>query len=567
MSDNWAATDAIGRKLPGHAEVGDVKKDKYVAVFYWTWHGRRHANPGYANVSRIIRQYPDAVNDYDHPAWNAVSGVHACHWAEPLFGYYRTTDPWVLRKHAEMLSDAGVDVVVFDCTNGTFTWKESYDVLIKTWTRARQDGVKTPQITFLCPFGPSDNSRVIVEHLYNDVYKTGHFKDLWFYWNGKPLIMAYPDNIKEPARSFFTFRPGQPDYRSGSRRKDDWSWLEVYPQNGYVEYRPGQYEMVSVGAAQNATDSLAPAAMNDTNQVYGRSYTKANGFDRRPEAVLYGLNFQEQWNRAFELDPKLIFVTGWNEWIAGRFKNWQGTENAFPDEFNVEYSRDIEPAKAMIGDNYYYQLVGNIRKFKGVKSVTSSIGPKSIKIDGDFNDWIGVKPDYYDHKGDTLHRNHRGYGDLVYTNTTGRNDFVKSRISYDEDNVYFYIETAETITASDKPGWMMLLVDADRDKTTGWQGYDYIVNRSRTAGNRAVIEKNLNNVWRWEKAGDLKFQFKGNRMELCVRRILLMNHTSGRIDFEFKWADNIMQNGDIMDFYVSGDVAPSARFNYVYSVE
>jgi len=565
ISDGWVATDAVGRKLPDHAEVGGPKQDKYVAIFYWTWHGTEHATAGYANVSRIVEQYPEAVNDYDHPAWRAVSGVRAHHWAEPLFGYYRTTDPWVLRKHAEMLSDAGVDVVVFDCTNGTFTWKESYDVLGEVWTQARQDGVKTPQIAFLCPFGPWDNSRIIVEKLYSDLYRPGRFKELWFYWDGKPLIMAYPDNIPEPARSFFTFRPGQPGYRCGPQRKDDWSWLEVYPQHGYVEYRPGRYEMVSVGVAQNATDALVPAAMNATDQVYGRSYTKAHGFDRRPDAVLYGLNFQEQWNRALELDPKLVFVTGWNEWVAGRYKIWQGTENAFPDEFTVEYSRDIEPTKAIIGDNYYYQLVANIRRFKGVEPAAPSTGPKTIRIDGDFSDWVDVGPDYRDHKGDTLHRHHRGYGDLVYTNTTGRNDFVRSRVCHDADRIYFYIETAETITDPDAPGWMMLLVDCDRDKTTGWQGYDYLVNRTRTAKRRATFERNVDSAWQWVEVGDVVFACEGNRMELGVARALVANRASGKIDFEFKWADNIAQNGDIMDFYVSGDVAPSGRFNYVYS--
>ncbi len=316
ISDAWIAVDAIGRSLPEYQQVGASQKDKYVGIFYWTWYGSGHANPGYANIEQIVSQHPDAINDYNHPIWKTVAGLAAHHWSEPLFGYYRTTDPWVLRKHAEMLADAGVDVVFFDCTNGTFTWKESYDVLGEVWMKARQDGVRTPQIAFLCPFGPSENSRIIVKNLYEDIYQLGRFRSLWFEWEGKPLILAYPDNIPDPMRSFFTFRPGQPGYRCGPGRKDHWSWLEVYPQHGYVEYQPGQYEMVSVGVAQNATDALVPAAMNSTDQVYGRSYTHAHGFDRSPRAVQLGLNFQEQWERAFELDPKLVFVTGWNEWVA-----------------------------------------------------------------------------------------------------------------------------------------------------------------------------------------------------------------------------------------------------------
>ena len=41
------------------------------------------------------------------------------HWGEPLFGYYTSDDEWVLRRHVEMLTDAGVDFLVFDTTNHT----------------------------------------------------------------------------------------------------------------------------------------------------------------------------------------------------------------------------------------------------------------------------------------------------------------------------------------------------------------------------------------------------------------------------------------------------------------
>jgi len=33
----------------------------------------------------------------------------------------------------------------------------------------------------------------------------------------------------------------------------------------------------------------------------------------------------------------------------------------------------------------------------------------------------------------------------------------------------------------------------------------------------------------------------------------------------FKWSDNMQNEGDIMDFYVNGDVAPGGRFKYQYA--
>jgi hypothetical protein len=37
------------------------------------------------------------------------------------------------------------------------------------------------------------------------------------------------------------------------------------------------------------------------------------------------------------------------------------------------------------------------------------------------------------------------------------------------------------------------------------------------------------------------------------------------VNIEFKWNDNMQDDGNIMDFYVNGDTAPGGRFNYVYS--
>ena len=139
----------------------------------------------------------------------------------------------------------GVDAVFFDSTNGSVTWKESYEALMKTWDQAQKDGVNVPKIAFMLPFGPAPNSLVSLRQLYRDVYKPNLYKNLWFIWKGKPCIMGYPDNLtnstedKEIAE-FFTFRPGQPDYVNGPKRNDQWGWLENYPQHGYVKGENGK---------------------------------------------------------------------------------------------------------------------------------------------------------------------------------------------------------------------------------------------------------------------------------------------------------------------------------------
>lgn len=562
-SDGWAATDALGRKLPDADRAGPKKAGKFVGLFYWTWHVDNQVRGEPVNVELATRRFPEAVNDYGHPIWQRMGTGY--HWDEPLFGYYRATDPWVLRKHAEMLADAGIDVVIFDATNGSFTWKTAYEVLFPVFAEARARGVRAPQMAFMLPFGPFPHSLTSVKQLYNDIYKPGRFRDLWFMWKGKPLIMAYPDNVPEPMKSFFTFRPGQPVYKTGPTRPDHWGWLEIFPQHGFVKLPGGGFEQATVGAAQNATDKLWPAAMNDKGEVYGRGYTVKAGPNHSAAAIARGLNFQEQWNRALDLDPQFVFVTGWNEWIAGRHRKWQNTENAFPDQYNAEYSRDLEPMRGGFGDNYYHQLIANVRAFKGVAARPPVSEPATITVDGKFHDWAAVLPEYRDHRGDTGHRNHPGYGSrIVYTNTTGRHDIVMAKVARNAKQLYFYVRTQNPISPPKAPHWMMLLIDVDRNKATGWQGYEFAINRTPPAGGKAFLEWNGGD-WKWQVNGQIPFKVTGNCLELAVPREYLGLPRDKPLDLEFKWVDNMQAGGDVMAFYQYGDAAPGGRFNYVYT--
>ena len=79
--------------------------------------------------------------------------------------------------------------------------------------------------------------------------------------------------------------------------------------------------------------------------------------------------FGKQWERALQVDPQFIFITSWNEWIAMRLPEFNGRREPvmFVDQYTQEYSRDIEPMKGGHGDDYYYQLVSYVRRYKGVR--------------------------------------------------------------------------------------------------------------------------------------------------------------------------------------------------------
>ena len=126
----------------------------------------------------------------------------------------------------------------------------------------------------------------------------------------------------------------------------------------------------------------------------------------------HGNNYAEQWERAIQEDPRVVFITGWNEWFAGRFDEFIGikTPPMFVDEFDEEHSRDIEPMKGGHGDNYYWQTVNFIRRYKGAPPLPPAVTPQAIVIDGKFDDWKSVRPEYSDTVGDPVHRHHARLG-------------------------------------------------------------------------------------------------------------------------------------------------------------
>jgi hypothetical protein len=189
--DTWVATDGVGRVMPGYEEVGPVKNDqrRVVGIFYITWHTQGLADvksPYSADVTKILQQDTTARFDANHPLWSYGS----YHWGEPEMGYFLSQDEWVIRKDISMLADAGVDVLVLDVTNAVRYWDE-WDVLFSTMTKMKEEGNKVPQFCFWAFNG---SVLTVVQDLYNRIYKEKKYTDLWFYWDGKPLLLYNKDH-------------------------------------------------------------------------------------------------------------------------------------------------------------------------------------------------------------------------------------------------------------------------------------------------------------------------------------------------------------------------------------
>lgn len=589
FSDTWVATDALGRQLPLGGEVRPPRNDKQVGIFFFTWHGA-HGYQGYGgrttktmtpdegvvpktkpadqyqtphNLSKLLAENPQ------NPRLGEFREFH--HWGEPELGFYVANDRYVIRKHAEMLADAGVDFLFVDATNG-YVYKGIYDVIFSEYEKLRAEGRKVPKFAFIT-YTHCDYKKVITK-LYQDIYKPGRYRDLWFEWQGKPLILANSKGLPEEIKNAFTWReswawtsPGGGSWFGDGR--DKWPWLDHSPQNHGWHESPDKPEQIVVSVAQHPTTNI------------GRSHRNGVQPPRDQARPGLGLYFEEQWKRALEVDAPVTMITGWNEWVAQRFigdgeklrmfgKVAPKGSPVFVDAFDEEYNRDIEPMKGGSNDNLYYQMVGKIRQLKGARPLPPAGPPRTILIDGDFADWNDVTPEYRDHAFDTTHRDHMGWGRIDrYVNTTGRNDIISAMVARDASNLHFLAVTREGLTAHTDSDWMRLFIDADRNASTGWMGFDFVVNMEPVSDRETSIHKAVpgdKGGFIWQPLARTPYRASGNRIEIAVPAGLLGWQEKPGHGIDFKWADNTGAPNDPEGFFTKGDAAPSRRFKYRYVI-
>ncbi len=547
-SDTWVGVDGLGREVPTHEQCGAPRPGRTVGMFYFLWLGQ-HGQSGPYDITQLLAANPD------NPSWGPPGAFH--HWGKSELGYYTSDSEYVIRKHVSMLNDAGIDVLIFDVTNAV-TYPGVYLKLCRIYTELRSNGHRTPQICFLAH---SDAQRTI-ETLYRDFYAKNLFPDLWFRWKGKPLILGDDwEGLPEEIRRFFTLRKCW----AWTHGKDTWQWLD-HSENRYGWHEsPDRPEELAVSVAEHPTTNIGRSFQNGKQPpINSRGLT---GTEDR------GLFFAEQCERALKMDPEFVFVTGWNEWVAQRFiqeatanpghflgKPLQSGQSFFVDAYNQEYSRDIEPMSGGHTDNYYYQLVGFVRRYKGVRPIPVAGRDYAITIDGQFDDWLAVTPEFRDTIGDIEHRDEKSWGDKEkYLNTSGRNDFETLKVACDSSAVYFYAKTRNIISPRTDPRWMLLLINSDGNYASGWQGYDLLVNHEVLSPDITTVS--IYKDGKWVRTASISYSVKADQIELAIPRETI-NIREKTFQLDFHWADHPQNLDNPIDLILNGDSAPNRRFNY-----
>lgn len=593
-----SATDALGRTVSPIASVSSTRK---VGIFYFLWSGEHGSTGADADghtldISKLSEEEIRSGSD--------IGNHH--YWDEPLYGYYRSDDPWVFRKHLELLTLAGVDYLVFDYTNSNYKtvtdedgthdepvnyYKSVTDSLFPVALEMQAQGWPIPKFIFML----NNASHKTLKFLYEDYYTVAEYDSLWYRGvdglkgdknaAGKPWVICGDVSALDAAvRDAFYIKQTQWPNEAAST---DGVWDYKYKDDGFPwmswervkDGKRKQYShngIMSVSIAQHVSGAFSDAVLqpDQYNAVYGRGWASGDngGFGANSQGrVAAGSNFQEQWDYAIEEARKgnvnNVFVTGWNEWVAQKQPQGNGRGSSyFVDLYNDEFSRDAEMSKGPLGDNYYMQLVENIRKFKGVPAASAAykMTKRVLHDAGDLSEWEGVAG-FGDFGGDTAARAHASSNASLpkYQDKTGRNDIVNVRAVYDDKSVSFLITCADNITpyeAGDKT-WMNLFLSTEEEG--GWNGFQYVVNRSVAGTSSEILRLGADGEGQ-ESVGTAKVRAEGRYMVVVVPRAAL-GLDKEKFTLAFKVSDHVVGYADILNYYVQGDSAPIGRFSFKVS--
>ncbi len=340
----------VATPTEGHTLGLDIThKQDLVSICYTVWFDAILGKQGgtvdsWNDVSEVLAGRQD---------WGSYASFH--YWAKPAAGYYASSNTEVIRTHMTQLYTAGVDFIIVDLTNahdgyltnGAYTpyIKQPLDALFSTIMEMRAEGLGTPYVVLWVGDWVGESKGPLYQKLYDEYYNDTRYKDCFVYWDEKPLLLTVhtqPEDFPLKDKNLFTVR-SMWNYLSINRPESQWSYMAESNYRQYAQAADGTIEQMNVATA------AFPYYMSWTDTAHGRQG---------------GLFWYAQWSSAFETRPKIVTLTWWNEWTAQRLKSPDG-DWVFTDNYNQEFSRDIEPMAGGHGDQYYQWMIQYISAYKG----------------------------------------------------------------------------------------------------------------------------------------------------------------------------------------------------------
>ena len=527
--------------------AGKRREGRYCGVFFFLSLGNHEDHTGIYNISEITKGEEDCASFFSDTAKSPVGAAHF--WGRPVWGYYRSADPWVLTREVELLTLAGVDFLALDVSNMVI-YEETVDTLLEVLLFFQNQGWDVPRVWFYCNQQDPDqmDDKEEIKRIYLRWYTRKCYRDLWFAPEGKPLVTKgwntvwdTEDPLEREILETFQFRLRQ--WPTEDFNEEGIPWIEFfYPQRAHDGW-------MNVSAAEHAVT----IAFSDLAANWGRGYDFITG---RNETARFreGINFSQQWDTVFASgdEVRYVFITGWNEWVAQKMI-YRGRIQTV-DQFNEEYSRDIEPEDGALEDSFYLQMAGMIRKWKYEPGDYLQIPFAEINENSESPDW-GKALCFLDFTGDTARRDFPCFdGSFRYTDGSGRNDIAAVRVLRDRENLLVRIETVNLVTerTEDETCWMNLFLLREGERMPVC-----VIGRSGSGGRCSVETVTEGGRIATGFAG---YRVRGNAVEIAVP---LKNLPFREGDaFLLKAADNLSDPENWMEFYTKGDSAPIGSLGY-----
>ena len=229
----------------------------------------------------------------------------------PVLGEYKTDDPKIMRQHLQWLRRAGVDVIFYDVariqpelTMLDLPKQKTLKLLVEELSHQENETRKLKLVIWMEKW---NSNPTVEQYKYGFDYIRKNLADRDFYYrlDGKPLVMSYHNGsapalvkIDQENEKFFTIR-----HISSAANRPGWKYF------GPV----GDKECFTVNPGANGFMEGAFIAKHVNKQP-----VDDNALRKRGKAAVKqranGKYFENQLLKARQTNPKVIFISGWNDW-------------------------------------------------------------------------------------------------------------------------------------------------------------------------------------------------------------------------------------------------------------
>jgi hypothetical protein len=231
----------------------------------------------------------------------------------PTLGEYKTDDREVVRRHLRWLRRAGVDVIFYDVcriqpelTLLDLPKQKTLRLLVEELSHQEKEVRKLSLVVWLEKW----NSNPTAEQYrfgFDYIRKNLADRDFYYRLDGKPLIVSYlngpaPDHarVERDNEAFFTIR-----HISSDEKTKGWKYIGPGGDKECMTANPGfDWYMEGAFIANHVNKKpIDIAALRQHGKVV---------VEQRAD----GKQFEEQLLKARAVNPKVIFISGWNDWVC-----------------------------------------------------------------------------------------------------------------------------------------------------------------------------------------------------------------------------------------------------------